>query len=147
MVASVAVGNFCVGRATLLALQSLIFQNNLLKLGIIKNTLFLCSERVKTMKTRQEYLKLLQGSTERLRTHFGVKSMCLFGSVARDEHTEASDVDICVEMAPDLYRVVELKQYLEQLLDCSVDVIRRHRGMNLFLQQQIDKDGINVFGS
>jgi predicted nucleotidyltransferase len=99
------------------------------------------------MKTRQEYLKLLQGSTEWLRTHFGVKSMCLFGSVARDEHTEASDVDICVEMAPDLYRVVELKQYLEQLLDCSVDVIRRHRGMNLFLQQQIDKDGINVFGS
>jgi hypothetical protein len=49
-------------------------------------------------------------------------------------------------MAPNLYLLVELKQYLEQLLNCSVDVIRRHRGMNTFLQQQIDKDGIYVFG-
>jgi hypothetical protein len=97
------------------------------------------------MKTQQEYLHLLRSNTERLRTHFGVKSLCVFGSVARNEQTELSDIDVCVDMAPNLYLLVELKQYLEQLLDCSVDVIRRHRGMNTFLQQQIDKECIYVF--
>jgi hypothetical protein len=98
------------------------------------------------MKTQQEYLRLLRSDAERLRTHFGVKSLCIFGSVARNEHNATSDLDLCVDMAPNLYLLVELKQYLERQLNCSVDVIRRHRGMNTFLKQQIDKEGIYVFG-
>ena len=54
-------------------------------------------------------------------------------------------VDVCVEMAPDMYLLVALKQFLENLLGCSVDVVRMHRNMNKLLLNQIERDGIYVF--
>ena len=80
-----------------------------------------------------------------LKEQFGVRSFRLFGSVACGEQTEDSDVDVCVEMAPDMYLLVALKQFLEKLLGCSVDVIRMHRNMNKLLLNQIERDGIYVF--
>ncbi|WP_254593657.1 nucleotidyltransferase domain-containing protein [Parabacteroides distasonis] len=47
----------------------------------------------------------------------------MFGSVAKDEHKEGSDIDICVEMEPDLFMTVRLKKFLEKLVDYSVDLI------------------------
>ena len=55
------------------------------------------------MKTRSEYLELLKKHIAELKEQFGVRSFRIFGSVARNEHTEDSDVDVCVEMEPDLY--------------------------------------------
>ena len=80
-----------------------------------------------------------------LKERFGIRSFCMFGSVARNEHNAESDVDVCVEMEPDIYLLVALKQFLENLLGCSVDVIRKHRNMNKLLMKQIEKDGIYVF--
>ena len=80
-----------------------------------------------------------------LKDRFGIRSLCMFGSVARNEHNAESDVDVCVEMEPDIYLLVALKQFLENLLGCSVDVIRKHRNMNKLLMKQIEKDGIYVF--
>ena len=76
---------------------------------------------------------------------FGVRSMRLFGSVARNEQNESSDVDICVEMEPSLLRRSGLKIYLEELLDCKVDVLRIHKNMDSYLTKQIEKDGILIF--
>jgi predicted nucleotidyltransferase len=86
--------------------------------------------RNSVMKTRSEYLELLTKHIAELKEQFGVRSFRIFGSVARNEHTEDSDVDVCVEMEPDLYLLVGLKQFLEKLLGCSVDVVRMHRNMN-----------------
>ena len=97
------------------------------------------------MKTRNEYIGLLRASASFLKEHFGVRSLRLFGSVARNEQHEGSDVDVCVDMQPNLFRRIEMKDYLEQLLGCSVDVIREHKNMNTFLKSQIEKDGIYVF--
>ncbi len=97
------------------------------------------------MRSRSEYITLIQSASDVLRAQFGVKSLRLFGSVARDEQKEGSDVDVCVEMEPNLFRHVGLKYYLEDLLNGSVDVIRVHNNMNKFLKQQIEKDGIYVF--
>lgn len=96
------------------------------------------------MKSKNEYIHLLQSSSDMLRERFGVRSLRLFGSVARDEQNEGSDVDICVEMVPKLYLFVELGQFLENLLGCSVDVVRIHRNMNTYLKKEIEKDGIYV---
>lgn len=97
------------------------------------------------MKTSNEYLELLKMHVSELKEQFGVRSFRLFGSVARGEQKEDSDVDVCVEMAPDMYLLIALKQFLEKLLGCSVDVIRMHRNMNKLLLKQIEKDGIYVF--
>ena len=97
------------------------------------------------MKTRNEYISLLLGSAELLKKQFGVRSLRLFGSVAREEQREESDVDVCVDMKPNPFLRIEMKDYLERLLGCSVDVIREHKNMNTFLKSQIEKDGIYVF--
>ena len=47
-------------------------------------------------------------------------------------------------MWPKLFLLVELGMYLEELLGCHVDVVRRHRNMNELLQKEIEKDGIYV---
>ncbi|HLH26920.1 MAG TPA: nucleotidyltransferase family protein [Chloroflexota bacterium] len=56
---------------------------------------------------------------------FGVKTLALFGSVARDEAGPESDVDILVEFdrAIGLFGFVRLKDYLEQVLGCPVDLV------------------------
>lgn len=40
--------------------------------------------------------------------------------------------------------MVRLKRFLEDLLQCSVDVVRIHKHMNPFLLEEINKDGIYV---
>jgi hypothetical protein len=55
----------------------------------------------------------------------GARNVRLFGSVARGEATETSDLDLLIEMAPErtLLDVIAIKQDLEELLGCKVDVV------------------------
>lgn len=94
------------------------------------------------MKTKEEYISLIRAHSEELKVTFEIKSLRLFGSVARNEHNAQSDVDICVEMEPKIYLMVRLKRFLESLLQCSVDVVRMHKHMNPFLLNEIERDGI-----
>ena len=96
------------------------------------------------MKTREEYIALITSHAEELKKNFDITSLRLFGSVARNEHHEGSDVDIYVEMPPKIFLVVRLKAYLEKLLGCPVDIIRKHHHLNPFLLKEIEKDGIEV---
>lgn len=67
----------------------------------------------------------------RLRQHrteiqgFGVKSLAIFGSVARDEATSESDVDLLVEFEGKVTfdRYMDLKFYLEDCLTVKVDLV------------------------
>lgn len=112
---------------------------------IVPLSLYLCQVIINVcMKTKNEYIEILKRCATVLRTRFGVRSLCLFGSVAREEQKETSDVDVCVEMKPNLFLRIELKRYLEEQLGCPVDVIRMHNNMNDFLKKQIEKDGIFV---
>lgn len=75
------------------------------------------------MKTREYYISLLTSHAEELKKNFGVKSLRLFGSVSRNEQKDGSDVDVCIDMEPKMFLVVRLKRFLEELLQCSVDVV------------------------
>ena len=48
------------------------------------------------MKTREEYITLITSHAEKLQNTFGITSLRLFGSVARNQHHDGSDVDIYV---------------------------------------------------
>ena len=97
------------------------------------------------MKRQDEYVSLLQSHGDELRSEFGVRSLCIFGSVARNEQHEGSDVDVCVEMQPKIFLLIALKEKLEQLLGCQVDVVRRHRNMNPILEEEINRNSVYVF--
>ena len=96
------------------------------------------------MKTTKEYISLISSKAEELKRDFGIRSLRIFGSVSRNEQHEGSDVDVCVDMAPKVYMVVRLKRFLEDLLQCSVDVIRLHKHINPYLLDEIDREGIYV---
>ena len=71
-----------------------------------------------------EVINSLEAHQERLSKEFGVKSLQLFGSVARDEATPSSDVDLLVEFNRPMgyFGLFALQDYLENLLGCSVDL-------------------------
>lgn len=100
---------------------------------------------VVVMKTSQDYINLIREHQSELFEQFGITSMRLFGSVARGEQHEGSDVDLFVTMPPKMFKYIEAAQYLEQLLGCSVDLIRDHQNLRPFFRQQIEHDGIDVF--
>ena len=69
----------------------------------------------------------------------------LFGSVARGEQKEGSDVDVCYEGIPKgFFAVCGLKRDLEELFGCSVDVVRLREKMDTFFKGRILKEVIYV---
>ena len=97
------------------------------------------------MLDRTETIEKLKTTRQYLGEHYGVYSMMLFGSLARNEQREDSDVDICVEMKPNLFNQAGVKIYLQELLGCDVDVVRMRERMNPLFKQQILKYGIRVY--
>lgn len=99
------------------------------------------------MKSTDEYISIIKSHTHDLISQFNISSLYIFGSVARGEHKDGSDIDIYVKMPAKMFLVIAAKQYLEDILGCNVDVVRDHPFLNIYLKQQIEHDGINVFGT
>ena len=55
-----------------------------------------------------------------------------------------SDIVVCVDIEASAVLVVRLKRFLEEILQCSVDIVRLHKHINPFLFQEIERDGIDV---
>ncbi len=73
---------------------------------------------------QEAVIRLLKQKNAELENKFGVKSLLLFGSVARNEATTASDVDLLVEFNRPVgyFDMFALQDYLEELLGCHVDL-------------------------
>ncbi len=93
---------------------------------------------------RDAALKVLREHKQELKERYGVTRLGIFGSVARDEAADESDVDVVVEMVPDLFRRVSLKDELEAILGAKVDLVRYWRRMNHYLKRRIDKEACYV---
>ena len=99
------------------------------------------------MITRAECIEILNAHADELRTRYGITSMRLFGSVARDSNKDGSDVDLFVTMPPKFYNYIAASQYLKHLLGCDVDLIAKHSHIRPFFKKQIDQDGIDIYTS
>ena len=108
------------------------------------------------MKTTSEYIALLRKYMAENAHKYGIVRMGIFGSVARGEQTENSDVDVCVgsEMCirdrcvegqlHGFFALAGIKQELEELLGCKVDIVRLRDRMDSFLRERIQREGIYV---
>ena len=75
-----------------------------------------------------------------IRVRFGVRKLAVFGSVARDQVNENSDVDVVVRvLKPDLFMLVGIKHDLEERLHRPVDIVTYRKSMNQFLKKRIDE--------
>ena len=88
----------------------------------------------------------LAGHREMLQS-MGVKSLALFGSVVRDEATEASDVDLLVEFDQPvgLFEYARLQRKLEEILGAvKVDLVMR-RAVFDELKEDIYAEAVDAF--
>jgi predicted nucleotidyltransferase len=93
---------------------------------------------------REQTLKLLREHKHELKERYGITKLGIFGSVARDQAVDSSDVDVVVEMAPDMFARANLKEELESILNTQVDVVRYWRRMNHHLKNRIDREAYYV---
>ena len=94
---------------------------------------------------RAKIITALQQFRQNRSEQFQVLEMALFGSVAREEASDASDVDIAVRTkTADPYNIVHLKEALEEHLHLRVDIVRLRDQMNPRLKKRIEHEAIYV---
>jgi predicted nucleotidyltransferase len=97
--------------------------------------------------TKEQVLDTLRAHERELRNR-GVLHAALFGSVARGEAKPDSDIDILVELAPDVavgvYEYVGIEQYLSDLLASHVDLANR-KSLKAFVRPSAERDAIYAF--
>lgn len=93
---------------------------------------------------KETIINYLTNHKQEFQKKYAVERIGLFGSYARDEANDDSDIDIFVQMKPDFFKLVGLKQQIEEYFNIKVDVVRLREKMNMALKRRIIKDGINV---
>lgn len=75
---------------------------------------------------KEDIINTLTAHRSQLR-EMGIKSLALFGSTARDEATEGSDVDLLVEFdrPVGLFHFARVRRELSNMLGCPVDLVTR----------------------
>lgn len=94
---------------------------------------------------RDEVISILNAHRDELHEQYGVKSLALFGSVARGEDYPDSDVDLLVEFdrPVGLFAFIGLQLYLEAQLGCKVD-LGTPRSLKSSLKASVLREAIRV---
>lgn len=96
------------------------------------------------MKTLSEVKSILQDCKGQLFSEYSVKSMAIFGSLARQQNTCKSDVDILVDFNSNIgIRFIDLADKIEDLIGDKVDLVSRN-GIKEKYFKSIESDLIYV---
>jgi hypothetical protein len=94
---------------------------------------------------KEQILEYLKNHKEEFAKKYQITKLALFGSVARDESHEESDIDIAIDTKlSDYFLLFDFKESLEKAFGTKVDIVRVREKMNPSLKKQILKDGIYV---
>ncbi|MDR0799579.1 MAG: nucleotidyltransferase family protein [Dysgonamonadaceae bacterium] len=97
------------------------------------------------MTTTSEYLQKLRQFKKQYASEYSIERIGIFGSVARGEQTESSDLDIFYEGKPlGLKSLVDFPAELEKFFGMPVDVVRKHNNLRPSFVNRIQKDLIYV---
>ena len=99
------------------------------------------------MTTKGEILEFLARNKDHFRDRFGITKIGLFGSYAKDNQVEGSDIDLIVEFeknTPNLFDVKkELKEFIKEKFNIQVD-IAREKYLKSYYRDSILKETIYV---
>jgi len=87
------------------------------------------------MKTLNEVLEILREHKEELRNKHKIKTIKIFGSYARGEQKETSDIDLMVDFEeyPTLIEFIGIQEELQNLLGVKVDLLTEE-GISPFIR-------------
>ncbi len=76
---------------------------------------------------------------------YGARNVRIFGSVVSGKARADSDLDLLIELEPGrtLFDIIAIKQDLEELLDCSVDVVTE-AAISPYIRDDILKTAVNL---
>ena len=90
-------------------------------------------------------LAYLKNHKDEFAQKYHIANIALFGSFARDENRDDSDIDIAIDTRlSDYFLLYDFKESLEKAFDTKVDVVRFRENMNPVLKKRILRDGIYV---
>ena len=82
-----------------------------------------------------------------IKRRFLIKNLYLFGSIAREEGQEDSDVDLLVEYEPGarvgMFQFLRLRRELAEILDCKVD-LATHDSLRKELRDDVLKEAVHA---
>lgn len=94
---------------------------------------------------KQGIIDSIKAEKAYLEQHFGVEEIALFGSYARGEESESSDLDILVKLkAKTLNNYFSLLDYLETKFQKKIDLVTKHNNLSARFLTLINKDIIYV---
>lgn len=95
------------------------------------------------LKNKEKILSTLKNLMDELKTNYQVKKIGLFGSYLTNSQKETSDIDLLVEFDEnaDLFHLIGLSRYLEEIFETKVDVVSK-RAIKEDLKQNILKEVI-----
>ncbi len=95
--------------------------------------------------TKETIMDFLQKNRENFLNKYQISNIALFGSYARGENRQDSDVDIAIETPlSDYFKLYDFKEELEKYFNRKVDIVRLRDGMNESLRKRIINEGIYV---
>jgi len=95
--------------------------------------------------SKESIIDMLKNQKAFLYDKFSIKNLNLFGSVARGDNSNDSDIDILVEFykTPDLLTFIEIEEYLSKTLNQKVDLVIK-RKLKPQLKETILKEAIAI---
>lgn len=97
------------------------------------------------MKTTAEILDILRDFKAHYAEKHGIITLGLFGSAARREHDEKSDIDICIKLQePNYFIMLDIKEDLEKILSTKVDIISLGALMRNFFRKNLEQDAVYI---
>ncbi|MGM0623287.1 MAG: type VII toxin-antitoxin system MntA family adenylyltransferase antitoxin [Campylobacterota bacterium] len=95
--------------------------------------------------TKEAVLNYLKSHKDEFAKKYKISQLALFGSFAKGEQKEDSDIDIAINtQVSDYFLLYDFKESLEKAFDKKVDIIRLREKMNPTLKKRILKDSIYV---
>lgn len=98
------------------------------------------------MKSTAEILQVLRAFKETRGKKYGIEKLGIFGSTARSEQNEDSDIDVCMKTheSIDFFTLEDIREELEKVFATKIDLLTLHNNMRPSFRKNIERDAIFV---
>lgn len=97
------------------------------------------------METTEDILERLRNYKEQVAAKYGIEQFGVFGSVARGEQDDKSDIDVVIKLErPSFFTCFGIQEELRKLFRRKVDLVTLHENMFHSFRQNLERDAIYV---
>jgi hypothetical protein len=97
------------------------------------------------MKTTDEIIHILKTFKNKSAAKYGIHKLGIFGSYARSQQDEQSDLDVFVVLnEPDYFTIERIKEELEHIIHIPIDVVNYRESLRQSFKENILHDAIYI---